>query len=91
MVEFLVFVLVGELLVLALATGLFGEVDHKLRLELFAAQVARAYALGNGELESVLRTDYRLPNAKLNLQHCGFGFTCISVLDDGVLAQGVSR
>lgn len=88
-VEFIVFVLFGQLLVFSGGMQLAQWVDTKLKLELSAHQLARAVALGKGDvLLPELKRD--LPELRIIEVNCGDELTCILAESGDLSASGVS-
>ena len=90
-VEFIVFVLFGQLLVFAGSLQIAENIDQKVRLDLFASQLARAEAVGKAELLiEELRNDYRLPDAAVLPEDCPRRLVCLRVTSNGAEAIGMS-
>ena len=88
-VEFIVFVLFGQLLVFSGAMQLAQWVDTKLKLELSAHQLARAVALGKSDaLLPELKRD--LPELRITEFTCGDVLTCLLAESGDLSASGVS-
>ncbi len=88
-VEFIVFVLFGQLLVFAGGMQLAQWVDTKLKLELSAHQLARAEALGKSdELVPELKRD--LPELRITKLFCGEDLVCVLAESGDLWARGVS-
>ena len=89
--EFLVFVVLGQILVLTGSMQANEWIDKKVRLELFAQQLARAESLGKAnELFNVLKFDYRLQDATVKIDPCGTELVCLTAIDGAFRAYGVS-
>lgn len=90
-VEFLIFIVFGQLLVFAGAMQASEWMDRKLRLELFANQVARAESLGKSEpLLVALKEDYGLDGVVVTVDNCAKPLSCITAKLDELRAFGVS-
>jgi hypothetical protein len=88
-VEFIVFVLFGQLLVFAGGMQLAQWVDTKLKLELSAHQLARAESLGKSEdLLPELKRD--LPELRITKLFCGDNLVCVLAESGDLWARGVS-
>ncbi|MFM2024068.1 MAG: hypothetical protein RLZZ56_81 [Actinomycetota bacterium] len=89
--EFIVFVLVGQLLIFSGAMVAAQSLDQKVRLELFASQMARATALGKPEaLQEVLTQDYNLEGVSVSAVPCPEQFVCLVASLGESRANGVS-
>lgn len=89
--ELITFVLVGQLLVSGWLVQIANELDHKMRLQLFAISLARSSSLGTTNLEARLRQDLSLPRAEVRQLACGESLTCLSVTDGSGEVTGVSH
>lgn len=89
--ELISFVLVGQLLISGWFVQIAGELDRKVRMQLFAISMARAASLGNSSLEANLRQDLGLANAQLRNLPCIEPLVCLEVLDESVRVVGVSH
>lgn len=90
-IEFITFVLVGQLLVLSGSIQLATYVDHKLKLELMAHQIARAEAIGSSKvLFESLKNDYQLPTVNYETVRCPYKLVCVKIVDGKLSAIGVS-
>ena len=88
-VEFIVFVLFGQLLVFSIGMQVSQWVDTKLKLELAAQQQVRALALGKGDhLLTELRQD--LPEMVVSALNCSAELVCVTLKSGDLVAQGVS-
>jgi hypothetical protein len=89
--EFIAFVLLGQLFIFGATMTILGELDQKLKVDLFAHQLARAGAIGN--LDSLLvslQNDYQLSQVKLIEVPCNQQLFCLEVVADSRTALGVS-
>ncbi|CAB4544309.1 MAG: hypothetical protein F2529_03640 [Actinobacteria bacterium] len=90
-VEFMIFVIFGQLLVFSGALQASEWMDKKLRLELFANHLARAQSLGKErELFAALADDYNLQNVTVTVNECGNSLSCITAQMGDLKAAGVS-
>jgi hypothetical protein len=90
-VEFLIFVVLGQLLVFSGGMHASQWMDKKLRLELFANQLARAHSLGKGdELILALKDDYGFGNVSVTYDSCSKPLFCITAQIEDLKAYGVS-
>jgi hypothetical protein len=89
--EFITFVLFGQLIVFGSAMVILGELDQKLKLELFANQLARAAVLGKMDLLiPSLKLDYQLGEVEVSEISCAPELLCIEVVSDSRRSVGVS-
>jgi hypothetical protein len=89
--EFIVFVLVGQLLIFSGAMVTAQSLDQKVRLELFASQMARATALGKpAALQEVLTHDYNLEGVTVAEAPCPGKIVCLVASLGESRANGVS-
>jgi len=88
-VEFIVFLLFGQLLVFSIGMQVSQWIDTKLKLELAAQQQVRALALGKGDqLLAELRQD--LPEMVVSALNCSAELVCVKLKSGDLVAQGVS-
>ena len=91
LVEFLIFVVFGQMLVLTGGIQVSEWMDKKVRLELFAHQLARAESLGKAnELFNVLKFDYGLQDATVSIEQCGSELVCLTATEGALHSHGVS-
>lgn len=89
--EFIVFVLLGQLLIFSGTMVTAQTLDQKVRLELFASQLARAAALGKTEvLQQALSEDYNLQGVSVAASTCQEQLVCLVVSLGESKANGVS-
>lgn len=89
--EVITFVLVGQLLVAGWLIQIAEQLDHKVRLQLFAATIARSIGLQNNNLQSELEKDLNLTDVKIQRLDCHRSLVCVSVQDDAMSTIGVSH
>lgn len=89
--EFITFVLVGQLLILGLAVSTSMTLSHRAKLELFSATLARAISQGHPQLEAILRLDYQLPSALVRQISCKAEYVCLEVHDGQLSSVGVAK
>jgi hypothetical protein len=88
-VEFIVFVLFGQLLGFSIGMQVSQWMDTKLKLELAAQQQVRALALGKGDqLLAELRQD--LPEMAAASLNCSAELVCVTLKSGDLVARGVS-
>lgn len=90
-VEFMIFVIFGQLLVFSGGLQASEWMDQKLRLELFANHLARAQSLGKEqELFDALADDYHFQNVTVTVNECGNSLSCVTAQIGDLKAFGVS-
>ncbi|MEO0313402.1 MAG: hypothetical protein RL140_632 [Actinomycetota bacterium] len=89
--EVITFVLVGQLLVAGWLIQIAEQMDHKVRLQLFAATMARSIGLQNNNLQSELEKDLNLDGVKIQPIACDSPLICVSVQDESMSSIGVSH
>jgi hypothetical protein len=88
-VEFIVFVLFGQLLVFTGGMQLAQWLDTKLKLELSVHQLARAVAMGkSGDFLPELQRE--LPEFRFKVFACGEELVCVMAESGDLFASGVS-
>jgi hypothetical protein len=91
LVEFIAFVLLGQLFIFGASMTILGELDQKLKVDLLAHQLARAGAIGKVDSLLVsLQNDYLLSQVKLTEVPCNQELFCLKVVADSRAALGVS-
>jgi hypothetical protein len=91
LVEFIAFVLLGQLFIFGASMTILGELDQKLKVDLLAHQLARAGAIGKVDSLLVsLQNDYLLSQVKLTEVPCNQELFCLKVVADSRAAMGVS-
>ena len=91
-VEFIAFVLIGQLLIFSGGMQVAESMDLKVRLELLANQAARALALGKADLlVNELKADYNLESAVVTAIRCPQVLACVRVSLGDLQSIGVSR
>jgi uncharacterized membrane protein affecting hemolysin expression len=90
-VEFIVFVLLGQMLVFSGGMQLAQWMDEKLKIELLSHQMARAMALGKGDrLLPELQQDYNLTEVQISELACGESLVCVSASSANLSSRGLS-
>jgi hypothetical protein len=90
-VEFIVFVLVGQMFVFSGGMQLAQWIDDKLKIELLAHQMARAIALGKGDLLlPELQQDYNFTQVEISELACGESLVCIVASSEKISSRGLS-
>lgn len=90
-VEFIVFVLFGQLLVFSGGMQLASWVDAKLKLELAAHQVARGLSLGKGDLLLELANgNFGNDEIRVSEVDCNQALICIIARSGNLSAAGIS-
>ena len=90
-VEFIAFVVIGQLLAFSGAMTTAELLDRKVRLELFVSQLARAQAIGQARTAfEVLSVDYSLQGIQVSEVSCRAPLVCLSATLDDSTAFGVS-
>lgn len=87
--EFLVFVMLGQLLIMVFVNSISSELELETRLQLFANTLVRVKAPLQPQFEQTLRTDYRLPDATVKELTCSQNLVCLQVSQDKHRAIGV--
>jgi hypothetical protein len=88
--EFLAFVLVGQLLVFSGFMTVADSLDRKVRLELFVAQMAKSQANGiTSSLPSVLADDYGLQGVRVIEANCSPNLICLVATFGDLSASGI--
>ena len=87
--EFLVFVMLGQLLIMVFVNSISSELELETRLQLFANTLVRVKAPLQPQIEQTLRTDYRLPDATVKELTCSQNLVCLQVSQGKHRAIGV--